>query len=54
MYIDPSTGGLLFQALALMFCAFPLVALFIGGGVVALSFFMKRKKDRDRGATNQR
>ena len=54
MYIDPNTGGLLFQALALMFCAFPLVALFIGGGVVALIFFMKRKKDRDRGTTNQR
>jgi len=45
MYIDPNTGGMLFQALALLLCAAP-VALFAIGGLAVAVIFIKKKNDQ--------
>jgi hypothetical protein len=43
MYIDPNTGGILFQSLTLCaVCAVPLTAL--GGALAAVIYFVKKGK----------
>jgi hypothetical protein len=47
MYIDPNTGGMLFQILAVMFGVFSAVILFFSGRI-RTAFAKMRRKMRER------
>jgi len=52
MYIDPNTGGLLFQILAVAFTAVSGVFLLISGKIKALTARLRRAR-RERGAQDK-